>query len=88
MRKKIIKNYYLLLDDKGRLTLEIVTDKTMEECVKMTVNCINELASSVPLYDDKISRSYFQANTNSTKAHKNGYRLGVRETIAKIKGKL
>ena len=41
---------------------------------------IKELvAEAKPLYNNKISRTYFQANSYGPKAHKNGYRLGVRE---------
>ena len=41
---------------------------------------IKELvAEAKPEYNSKLSRSYFQANPDHLKAHKNGYRLGVRE---------
>lgn len=82
------KNYYLRLDDSNRLTLELTEDKSMEECVRLTMACINEMASQVPAYNSKPSRAYFQPNSDPAKAHRNGYRLGVRDTIAKIKNAL
>lgn len=87
MNEEILNNYYLRKDEEGRLTLEIVADKTMEECVKLTMECINELLSVEPKYNSKASRSYFQPNSDPAKAHKNGYKLGVRETLARIRGK-
>lgn len=33
----------------------------------------------IPKYEDKHSRLYFQPNTNPQKAHKNGFRLAIRE---------
>ncbi len=35
-------------------------------------------------YDDKLARKYYGKNTNPDKAHKNGYRLGVRDTLEKL----
>lgn len=42
------------------------------------------LLSGLPKYNHKISRSYFQANYNPQKAHKNGYRLATREVTQLI----
>lgn len=40
----------------------------------------------LPTYNSKKSRSYFQPNSNPQKAHKNGYRLAIREVRATLKG--
>lgn len=39
----------------------------------------------LPTYNSKLSRNYFQANPSPSKAHKNGYRLAIREMKAQLK---
>lgn len=37
-----------------------------------------------PIYNSKTSRNYLSVHPNNSKAHKNGYRLGVREYTSNL----
>jgi hypothetical protein len=78
----VAKNYYFRLDNEGRLTLELTDGKDLEECVALTVHCINQMNSvcpKLPQYTDKASRTYFAPNSDPIKAHRNGFNLAIRE---------
>ena len=45
------------------------------------------IKAEMPKYNSKTSRNYFQANPNPIKAHKNGYRLAIRD-ITKVLDKM
>lgn len=49
---------------------------------------LESIEKHLPKYNSKPSRSYFQANSNPLKAHKNGYRLAIREMQAKCGKKI
>lgn len=54
---------------------------------------INEAKASIlalikeaePIYNSKTSRNYLSVHPNNSKAHKNGYRLGVREYTSNLR---
>lgn len=45
MEETITKNYYYRIDENNRLTLELTEDKTMEQCIHLTAECINYINS-------------------------------------------
>lgn len=49
----INKNYYFRLDEMDRLTMELTEEKTLEECIKLTVECFNAINGKIPGYLDK-----------------------------------
>lgn len=76
------KNYYYWINQDGRLTLELSDQKSLEECIGITLSCINQINSlqiMLPKYDSKLSRKYFSPNTDPQKAHKDGFNLAIRE---------
>lgn len=95
--ERVAKNYYFRINEEGLLTLELVDDKDMQECVALTVHCINEMKKEydtgfieniierLPEYDAKSARQYLSVTTLGKKAHKNGYRLATREVKKLLK---
>ena len=52
----------------------------IESLITTHTNAIlQEVLDELPEYESKTSRLYFSANYNPLKAHKNGFRLGIRE---------
>ena len=45
LEKTVNKNYYYRIDENNRLTLELTEDKTVEECIELTAECINYINS-------------------------------------------
>ena len=50
VNKIVRKNYYIWLDDNDRLTVTLVDDqdKTLQECIGITIDTINKLNSVTP----------------------------------------
>jgi len=54
--------------------------------VGQSAEAISDLVmGALPEYNSKLSRDYFQPNSNPMKAHKNGYRLAIRDIKANLK---
>ncbi len=53
----VTKNYYMRLDERGLLTLELTDEKSMQECVALTVHCINEINSTYHTHSKRASTS-------------------------------
>ena len=49
---------------------------------------LEEAIGNTPNYNNKLSREYTAVNSDSSKAHKNGFRLGVREYQHALTAKL
>ncbi|HRF69909.1 MAG TPA: hypothetical protein PKV66_00600 [Candidatus Pelethenecus sp.] len=45
LQKTVNKNYYYRIDENNRLTLELTEDKTVNECIGLTAECINYINS-------------------------------------------
>lgn len=94
------EHYYFFLDEKDRLTLMWPVHIPVKEAIENTTNAFKQhqvnkqiellkaILEKMPDYGGKLSRKYFQPNSDPQIAHRNGYRLAAREAIEVITAEL